>query len=219
MNMNEYILKELKEFTLDSTIKSAEDICNEIPITHIPIIENNLLIGCFSESDVRTIEKKEDIIRNYKDSLIAFYANENDSLLDLISLFSENDTNILPVLNKDREYLGYYELNDILDVLNSSPFLYKHGMVLTVEKLKKDFSISEAAQIVETNNAKLLGVYISAEKTDTFELVIKIITEDINTIIQTFRRYNYFIISEHKDDFYLKDLKNRSDYLQKYLNM
>ena len=27
------------------------------------------------------------------------------------------------------------------------------------------------------------------------------------------------VISEHKDDFYLQDLKDRSDYLQKYLDM
>lgn len=219
MNMKEYILKELQELTLNSTIKSAEKICNEIPVTHLPVVENNMLVGCFSESDVRTIELKEDVIGNHKNSLTFFYANENDNLLDLITIFSDNDTNILPVLNENKTYLGYYELNDILDVFNSSPFLYQQGIVLTVEKLKKDFSISEAAQIIETNNAKLLGIYISSEKADTFELTIKVITEDTNTIIQTFRRYNYIIVSEHTDDFYLKDLKNRSDYLQKYLDM
>jgi hypothetical protein len=51
------------------------------------------------------------------------------------------------------------------------------------------------------------------------QATIKINSEDINEIIQTFRRYNYNVISEHKDDFYLQDLKDRSDYLQKYLDM
>ena len=43
--------------------------------------------------------------------------------------------------------------------------------------------------------------------------------EDINEIMQTFRRYDYKIISSHENDLYLKDLKYRSEYLQKYLEM
>lgn len=219
MNMNEYIVKEIKELSLESTIKSAEKICNEIPITHLPVVEKNILIGCFLESDIRTIENKEDIINDHRGALTFFYANEEDTILDLIKIFSDNDTNILPVINEHKEYLGYYELNDVLDVFNSSPFLYQHGITITVEKLKKDLSISEIAQIVESNNAKLLGIYTSAEKSDTLQVTLKVNSEDINTVIQTFRRYNYAIISEHRDDSYLKDLKNRSDYLQKYLDM
>ena len=51
------------------------------------------------------------------------------------------------------------------------------------------------------------------------QATIKISSDDINEIIQTFRRYNYIVMSLHKDDFYLQDLKDRSDYLQKYLDM
>ena len=217
--MNEYIVKEIKELSLESTINSAEKICNEIPVTHIPVVDKNILIGCFLESDIRTIENKDDTIGNHKEALTFFYANEADTVLDLITIFSDNDTNILPVINEHKEYLGYYELNDVLDVFNSSPFLYQHGITITVEKLKKDLSISEIAQIVESNNAKLLGIYISKEKSDLLQVTLKVSSEEINTVIQTFRRYNYVIISEHNDDSYLKDLKNRSDYLQKYLDM
>lgn len=217
--MNEYIVKEITALSLESTIKDAEKICNEIPITHIPVVENNTLIGCFLESDIRTIEHKEDTIRDHRNALTFFYAHEEDAVLDLITIFSDNDTNILPVINEHKEYLGYYELNDVLDVFNSSPFLYQQGITITVEKLKKDLSISEIAQIVESNDAKLLGIYVSAEKSDMLQVTLKVSSEDINTIIQTFRRYNYVIISEHRDDSYLKDLKNRSDYLQKYLDM
>jgi hypothetical protein len=35
----------------------------------------------------------------------------------------------------------------------------------------------------------------------------------MNEIIQTFRRYNYEIISEHQEDNYINNLKERSDYL------
>jgi len=125
----------------------------------------------------------------------------------------------MPVLNDKKKYIGYYELNDILEVFSSSPFLFNDGISIVVEKNKKDFSVSEVSQIVESNDGRVLGLYISSEISDTMQATIKINSEDINEIIQTFRRYNYNVISEHKDDFYLQDLKDRSDYLQKYLDM
>ena len=85
--------------------------------------------------------------------------------------------------------------------------------------MKKEYSASEVSQIVESNNGKLLGLYVSQESSDLTQVTVKISSEDINEIIQTFRRYNYNIISQHEDDFYLQDLKDRSDYLQKYLDM
>ena len=75
------------------------------------------------------------------------------------------------------------------------------------------------SQIVESNNATILALYISNQTSDAIQVTLKINSEDINEVIQTFRRYNYNLISEHKDDFYLQDLKDRSDYLQKYLDM
>jgi len=91
--------------------------------------------------------------------------------------------------------------------------------MIVIEKNKKDFSVSEVSQIVESNNATILALYISNQTSDAIQVTLKINSEDINEVIQTFRRYNYNLISEHKDDFYLQDLKDRSDYLQKYLDM
>ena len=110
-------------------------------------------------------------------------------------------------------------MSDILDLFCTSPFLINEGIIIVVEKNKKDFSISEISQIIEVNGGKILGLYRSLDISDNSQATIKINSEDINEIIQTFRRYNYNIVSEHKDDFYLQDLKDRSDYLQKYLDM
>ena len=57
----------------------------------------------------------------------------------------------------------YYELNDLLDLVCSTPFIYNEGVTLVVEKVRKNFSMSEICQIIESNQCKLLGLYISAE--------------------------------------------------------
>ncbi|WP_369047893.1 CBS domain-containing protein [Tenacibaculum sp. UWU-22] len=219
MNINEYILKEIKALTLQSTIKSAQNICKELPITHIPVVENNKLIGCLPESDVQTIENKNRELKEYTYLFDHFHTNVKATLLDLITLFADNDTNLIPVLDNDQNYIGYYELSDILDAFADSPFLHNESNTIIVEKNKDDYSMSEISQIVETNNGKLLGMYISSQENDITRVTLKVIAKQINEIIQTFRRYNYNVVTQHEDDVYLEDLKNRSEYLKKYLDM
>jgi hypothetical protein len=88
-----------------------------------------------------------------------------------------------------------------------------------IEKGINDYSFSEISQIVESNNGKLLGAFISKMKPDLVQVTLKIGSTGLNEIIQTFRRYSYVIVSGHEEDSYLESLKERSDYLNKYLNI
>ncbi|CAM1348310.1 CBS domain-containing protein [Tenacibaculum insulae] len=219
MNINDFILKEIKALTLKSTVKSAQKVCKNLPITHIPIVENGKLIGCLPESDIQTIEDKNQELTEYSYLLDHFFTNEKATLLDVLVLFADNDCNLIPVLNKEQNYVGYYELSDILDAFADSPFLHNESDTLIINKNKSDYSMGEIAQIVEASNGKLLGLYISSENQDVIQVTLKVITDDINEIIQTFRRYDYNVITQHEDDFYLEELKDRASYLKKYLDM
>jgi hypothetical protein len=79
--------------------------------------------------------------------------------------------------------------------------------------------MSQVAQIVETNNGKILGMFLSEATQDSVQITIKTTLGSLNEIIQTFRRYAYEIVSDHQEDFYIQNLKDRSDYLDKYLNI
>ena len=125
----------------------------------------------------------------------------------------------MPVLSIDNTYLGYYELKDIISLFSESPFFVEAGGILVVEKGINDYSFSEISQIVESNNGKLLGAFISKMNNDLTQVTLKIGNTGLNDIIQTFRRYSYNIVSGHEEDSYIESLKERSDYLNKYLNM
>lgn len=219
MNITDYISQDITPLTLQSTVKSAQKLCKDVPISHFPVVENGKLIGSFPESDVRTIENKNRELKEYSYLLDTFFTNEKTTLLDLITLFADNDCNIIPVLNEAKNYIGYYELSDILDAFADSPFLHNESETIIIEKNLDEYSMSEISQIVESNSAKLLGLYISSQSIDKVKVTLKIISKEMNEIIQTFRRYNYNVVTIHQDDSYLEDLKNRSDYLKKYLEM
>ena len=138
---------------------------------------------------------------------------------EVFEAFSKNNTTILPVLDSNNAYLGFYELEDILHFLNQTPFIKDPGGVICVEKKSNDFTFSEISQIIESNQSQILGIFISQINGETSQITLKITEVNFNEIIQTFRRYNYSVLSEHQEDSYLNSLKERSVYLDKYLNI
>ena len=125
----------------------------------------------------------------------------------------------MPVLDDKNKYIGYFELNDIMNIFNETPFLSEAGGIIVVEKGITDYSFSEMCQIVESNDAKILGLFISKLENDIMQATIKIGHTGMNAIVQTFRRYSYNVVSNHGEDKLLEDLKKRSEYLDRYLNM
>jgi len=214
-----FILKEFKPFTLESKINDVKLFFKETAFSHFPIVKNNELIGLISKIDIDAIDADEKKLEDFSYLINLFFAEQSENLLELIKIFAANETNLVPVIKEDYTYLGYLDLIDILHVYNETPFLNNEGVVLVLEKEIQDFSFSQVCQIVETNKGKVLGLFISETSAAIVKITLKFSAQEINEIIQTFRRYNYHVLSKHKEDFYLEDLKERSDYLQKYLNI
>ncbi|WP_159021854.1 CBS domain-containing protein [Formosa sp. L2A11] len=219
MNISQYIINDIKPLSTSDKISDMQLLFNQLTYTHIPVLnKENTYIGCLSETDVYCFEGEKKIA-DHSYAAEGFFVRDDANWLDALEVFAQNSTNIMPVLDANNRYLGYYELNDIITLFHQTPFFAEDGGTLVVEKGIDDFSFSEISQIVESNNGKLLGAFISKMENELAQLTLKIGNSSLNDIIQTFRRYDYSIISGHEDDSYIESLKERSDYLNKYLNM
>lgn len=219
MQTSDYISKDIKPLSSQDTIEKAQKLFEKLTFTHLPIVDNGIYLGSISENDVTTIEDNSEKIEDYTYLFDPFFAKENENWFDLLKDFAQNETTIIPVIDENKKYAGYFELSDILNFFNDTPFLYETGSILVVSKNVRDYSFSEITQIVESNNGKVFGAFISKIDGENAEIMIKISVSDLNNTIQTFRRYEYTILTEIQEDEYLKNLKDRSEYLQKYLNI
>ncbi|RLD26534.1 MAG: acetoin utilization protein acuB [Bacteroidetes bacterium] len=218
MPLRDYIINDIKPLNVNDNIKEAQLLFNQLTYSHIPITKDDIYIGCLSETDAHCFESNKSL-SEFLFTIEGFYVRSNAPWLDVLETFAQNNSNIMPILNEKNIYLGYYELNDIISLFNQTPFFAEPGGILIVEKGLNDYSFSEISQIVESNNAKLLGAFISKIENDVVQVTIKIGSFGLNDIIQTFRRYSYNIISGHEEDLFIQNLKERSDYLKKYLNL
>ena len=219
MNLSEYIINDVKPLNNKSNIIELQSLFTQLTYSHIPIKnDDNVYLGCISETDAHCFESNK-LISDCNYVFQPFFVRKDTVWLDVLEAFAQNSTNIMPILNDQNTYLGYYELNDIISLFNETPFFAEAGGILIVEKGLNDYSFSELSQIIESNNGKLLGAFISQIENDVVQITVKIGNTGLNDIIQTFRRYSYKIISGHEEDSYIESLKDRSDYLKRYLNM
>jgi Mg/Co/Ni transporter MgtE len=218
MNIHNFIYNNVEPLLLSQSIAAIKEVFIEFPFSHLPVMNNDLLIGMISEDDIYSFEN-EKTLQDYNYALSSFLVYNDTHWLDVLEKFAQNETNFMPILDENNNYIGYYELADVLNIFSETPFLSEQGGELVVEKGLKDYSFSEVAQIVESNNGKLLGAFISEMNEDLVQITLKVSGESLNNMIQTFRRYSYNIVTGNEDDTFLKDLKERSDYLKKYLDI
>ncbi len=216
--INDYISNDYKPIETTDTVAAVRDFFEEVSFSHFPVIEESIYIGSVSGEDVLTFEENKPI-GQFRYAMEGFFARKGMMWMDVLEIFARNQTNLVPVLDENNAYIGYYEIPDIIRIFNETPFLKEPGGIIIVEKPLREYSMSQIVQIVESNNGRVLGVFISEATVDTVQITIKVTLGGINEIIQTFRRYNYEIISEHVEDTYLNSLRERSDYLDKYLNI
>lgn len=216
--ITDYINNDIKAIAIDESIETVQDFFAELSFSHFPVLENGTYLGSIALDDVETFDTDKNV-SDYRYTLEGFYARTNMIWLDVLEVFARNHTSVVPVLDDNNKYIGYYEITDIVKFFHETPFLKEMGGIIIVEKNSNDYSMSQIAQIVESNNGKLLGLFISNVENDNVQVTVKITLGAMSEIIQTFRRYNYEIVSEHQEDNYLNALKERSDYLDKYLNI
>ena len=213
-----YITNDFRAIDSQETIASVQDFFADLNFSHFPVLENGIYIGSIASDDVETFDIDKKAI-DYKYTLERFFTRKSMIWLDVLEIFAKNHTNIIPVLDENNIYIGYYEMEDIMKFFKETTFLKEQGGIIIVQKGITDYSMSQVTQIVESNNGKVLGCFISEADLENVQITIKIGLGAMNEIIQTFRRYNYEIISEHQEDTYINSLKERSDYLDKYLNI
>ncbi|MEP6805213.1 MAG: CBS domain-containing protein [Flavobacterium sp.] len=213
-----YINNDLRAIDSQETIASAQDFFAELNFSHFPVLEDGIFIGSIAADDVETFDTDKKVI-DYKYTLERFFARKSMLWLDVLEVFAKNHTNIVSVLDENNAYIGYYEMEDIMKFFQETPFLKEQGGIIIVQKGLLDYSMGQVTQIVESNNGKILGCFVSEADLENVQITVKIGVGPMNEIIQTYRRYGYEIISEHQEDAYINSLKERSDYLDKYLNI
>lgn len=140
-------------------------------------------------------------------------------MLDSLKLFYTFNANVIPVLNTKEEYQGYISWDNVAGELSKYPLFSEAGALLTIEMPRENYSMTEISQIVESNNAKFYGVFISEMNEAVIRVTMRISNENLSSIAETFERYGYIIVQKFYNDEKEELLISRYQFMQKYLEI
>ncbi|MBG0859713.1 MAG: CBS domain-containing protein [Bacteroidales bacterium] len=190
-------------------------------ISHLPIVNNQDFLGLISDADIYDMNQPDEPIGNHELTLLKPYVTTDQHLFEVIGLASRLKLSVVPVLDSKNHYKGLITTSDLIRHIAGISSMDQPGGIIVLEMVERDYSLSQIAQIVESNNIRVLSMYITSPSDSTrLEVTLKVNTTDLLAVIRTFERYNYEVktwvtTNDSIDQFY----SERFDLLMKYLNI
>ncbi|MGM0530040.1 MAG: CBS domain-containing protein [Bacteroidota bacterium] len=189
-------------------------------VSHLPIVNNKKFLGLIAEDDIYDLNDPEEPIGNHRLSLFKPYVYSNQHPYEVLEVASRLRLTVIPVISEEDEYMGMIKMVDLMHFFARLSAIEKNGGIIVLGLHMNDYSLSEIAQIVESNDAKILSMYLKTQPDSVrIEVTLKLNVSDLTSIIQTFNRYDYevkasFVEVDQQEDLY----NSRFDHLMRYLN-
>ena len=220
MIAKDLITRDVLPLSPDDTGLTALHWFDEFKVLHLPIVNGNEFIGIVTEMDIFSANSFEESIEKHNLSPLNISVVQSQHVYAVIRLFAEYKLSLLPVVDENNFYLGVITMPGLIDSLSTITAVDNPGGIIVLELNVNDFSLSEIAQIIESNDARLLSLYMNSQADSTrSELTLKINRMDIQPILQTFLRYDYTIKASFFESDYTDDLRERYNQLMNYLNI
>lgn len=203
------------------TGEEALAMMSDFYVKHLPIVNNQQLLGLVSE-DVILEHDVSEAVGSYNLSLQYPKVREEDHLYEVMRLLAEHDLTLVPVIDDEENYVGMICLHDVLHYFAQTGSFTEPGGVIILEMPRRDYSLSEIARLVESEQSAVLSAFITSglSADDTLaQVTIKVKSQQTAAIVATFQRFGYEVKATFGEREMYDGLKDRYDMLMSYLNV
>ncbi len=219
MIANNLLSQTIVPLRTSDTGEDALSVMSDFYVKHLPIVNNTELLGLISEDDILDHDVEE-AVGSYKLSINRPYVKSSDHLYEVLRLVSDYQLTTIPVVNNEKEYLGLISQEDLLRFFASIGSFKEPGSIIVLEMGKRDYSLSQLARIVESENSVILSSFITSSIDSTLiDVTLKINRPEIQRIIASFERFDLQVKASFQEATYFDSLRDRYDSLMSYLNV
>ena len=105
MQLENLIINDLTPVKINDTIGDVKMMFSQLTYSHIPVKNGDIYVGCISETDAHCFESHK-VLSDITYALEGFYVRNTTNWLDVLEAFAQNDSNVMPVLDTNNNYLG-----------------------------------------------------------------------------------------------------------------
>jgi acetoin utilization protein AcuB len=202
------------------TVDRALALMTDLRVAHLPVVADDKLVGLVSEDDLLNVPDEQAPLFQFENTFSKIVVQANSHFIEAVQCANEFNLTVVPVVNKESEYLGAITATDLLRHLGKITGVSDPGGVIVLELDKVNFSFSEISKLVETNDAQITQLHsFTDSQTGAFNVTLKINKFEIADIIATFQRYEYQVKYYFGEELYQNELRDNYDHLMNYLNI
>ncbi len=190
-------------------------------VSHLPVVEDGKYLGIVSDKLIYDFDILDKPINKELDKLNTAHVHLDQHIFEIAILMYKLKLSVIGVVDTDHYYAGAITLYDLARRFARLFSLQEIGGVVILEMNVSDYSLSQISQIVESNDTRILSMFLNRTPgTSNLDVILKLDKEDLSPVIQAFMRYDYNVKSVYLDHSMLNDLyKDRFDQFMKFMNI
>lgn len=219
MLANQLITNHYPTVDPDDKISAALQLMEDFDILHIAVVDNNKYLGLVSKDDLLDADDSTHI-KELMNRMLQKSVKPDEHFLSVLKLAAQNNLSIVPVINKEQEWIGAIPYTELLKASSAFTGAEEPGAVIVLEMERKSYSFGEISRLVETNDAYItqFNTFFEAE-TGLLVVTLKINKLEVSDILATFQRYEYTIRYFIGEEQYENELRFNYDHLMSYLKI
>jgi signal-transduction protein with cAMP-binding, CBS, and nucleotidyltransferase domain len=220
MYAEQIVSHELVPLRTSDTGEEALGIMSEFQVRHLPIVNNEQLLGLVSEDDILDHDVQE-AVGSYKLSIRQFSVGHRDHLFEVMRLIADFHLTVVPVVDAEGNYVGMITQESLLQYFSQMGGFQETGSIIVLEIARHNYSLAEISRIVESENALILSSMVSSSNFSEgkIEVTLKVNVQNVQPLLATFIRFGYEVKASFFEREFDDNLKDRYDALISYLNV
>jgi len=180
---------------LSDKVEKAKNWMNEFHIHELPVVENGVFLGIFTESLLFDQIENVESIKDFHFVSDKLSIDQDEHYYEVLKNAYETNSNMVAVLDTDKQYLGVIMIQDVIEAFSKMVSITSPGSIIILSMPMIDYSMAEIARIVESEGAKILSSFIESDSADSerIKLTLKLNQENSTLITSTLQRFGYNI--------------------------
>ena len=215
----ELINKNIPRLQLQDTVGKALQLINDFRVSHLPVVSEGKFLGLISEEDLLDADDEKTPVEFLQKNFVNAAVQNNIHFLNAVNSSIQFDTNVVPIVNAENDFMGVTTSADLLKMLGNFSGANEIGGIIVLDMERSQFAISEISRIVESNDCSILHLNTTVNSnTGILTVTLHINKREIAAVVATFERYDYTVTYQFSDEKSEDDINTNYRHLMNYLD-
>lgn len=199
--VRDLMTRELVTLGLEASVAEALQLCRERRIRHVPIVENEELVGIVSDRDLREASpaaddpNREEAIQDLRVGDImnqeVVTVHPQDPTGYAAKEMYERKLDALPVID-EQDLIGIVTSTDVMRALVMLTGVHESGSQVEVQASNKSGVLADVAEIIRDLDVDIVSALSAPEKrAGNRTMVFRLTAEDPSTVVQSLQMAGY----------------------------